>query len=425
MEKAISSDIIRGHIDTIILYSLLDGDKHAQQISEYIESKSENKYSINQATLYSSLKRLENLKQVSAYMHDIDNGRRRFFKILDAGKKVIEENLSSWSYSREIIDKLIDFEPSPIVRTEIVPQVVERIVYKPMPISQQETQVQNVDRETHIVTENISEKPVESTEKPLINTVQTQTEPEQELNFRNILNGLIKIDEPENVVENPTNDTPKPLKPVAKPQKPTESQDNKPEVFSLDETLNRTTDHNNITSPNLNGRIDYNDLAVKAEYEGYKIRFSSKESKKIKGNIFINKVDLCSSLAVFLLLMIEFFLVVYFGQNLIKIPNDILLISMCVCAIFPIIKVICYLSKPQTLSKTVAKDTILTALIVIFNLIVITFALNVFLDVKFDDTQSLFLYFILPCVIYFDIFVYYLARYLFSISKRFQIKKQH
>ena len=56
--QQISSDLIRGHIDTIILHTLLDGDKFAQQISESIEAKSENEYKINQSTLYRYLKRL-------------------------------------------------------------------------------------------------------------------------------------------------------------------------------------------------------------------------------------------------------------------------------------------------------------------------------------------------------------------------------
>ena len=60
-QKAISSDLIRGHIDTIILYSLISGDKFAQQISDSIEEKSNGEYKMIQATLYSSLKRVETL----------------------------------------------------------------------------------------------------------------------------------------------------------------------------------------------------------------------------------------------------------------------------------------------------------------------------------------------------------------------------
>ena len=81
MEQAISSDLIRGHIDTIILHTLINGDKHAQQISDFVEEKSGNEYKINQATLYSSLKRLESLKFVQSYWNDSDNGRSKFFKL--------------------------------------------------------------------------------------------------------------------------------------------------------------------------------------------------------------------------------------------------------------------------------------------------------------------------------------------------------
>jgi PadR family transcriptional regulator PadR len=101
--QAISSDLIRGHIDTIILYSLTDSDKHAQQISDYVAEKSNDEYQINEATLYSSLKRLESLKYVSAYWHSAETGRRRYFKISDAGREIIRQNTESWSYSRNII----------------------------------------------------------------------------------------------------------------------------------------------------------------------------------------------------------------------------------------------------------------------------------------------------------------------------------
>ena len=119
--QAISSDLIRGHIDTIILHALLNGDKFAQQISDAIEQKSDSEYKINQATLYSSLKRLESLKYVSSYWYDSDaGGRRKYFKLTDLGKKTVEDNILNWSYSRGIIDKLMDCSPQPIFRTQYV-----------------------------------------------------------------------------------------------------------------------------------------------------------------------------------------------------------------------------------------------------------------------------------------------------------------
>ena len=57
--NSISSDLIRGHINTIILRTLYDGDKYGYEIINEIEEKSKGQYSLKQPTLYSALKRLE------------------------------------------------------------------------------------------------------------------------------------------------------------------------------------------------------------------------------------------------------------------------------------------------------------------------------------------------------------------------------
>lgn len=57
--SSISSDLIRGHINTIILRTLYDGDKYGYEIINEIEEKSKGQYTLKQPTLYSALKRLE------------------------------------------------------------------------------------------------------------------------------------------------------------------------------------------------------------------------------------------------------------------------------------------------------------------------------------------------------------------------------
>ena len=53
--RAISADLIRGHINTIILRSLDDGDKYGYEIIAEIEKKSHGQYSMKQPSLYSCL----------------------------------------------------------------------------------------------------------------------------------------------------------------------------------------------------------------------------------------------------------------------------------------------------------------------------------------------------------------------------------
>ena len=106
--SSISSDLIRGHINTIILRTLYDGDKYGYEIINEIEEKSKGQYSLKQPTLYSALKRLESQDFVTSYWGGVSNGgRRKYFQITDKGRKIVEQNLAEWEYSRTVIDSLI------------------------------------------------------------------------------------------------------------------------------------------------------------------------------------------------------------------------------------------------------------------------------------------------------------------------------
>jgi PadR family transcriptional regulator, regulatory protein PadR len=104
----VSSDIIRGHIDTIILKLLTDGDKYGYQISKLISSATEGKYELKEATMYSSLKRLEKDGYIKAYWGDeTQGGRRRYYQITDSGRQLHLKNKNNWEYAKQIIEKLI------------------------------------------------------------------------------------------------------------------------------------------------------------------------------------------------------------------------------------------------------------------------------------------------------------------------------
>lgn len=106
--STISSDLIRGHINTIILRTLYDGDKYGYEIINEIEEKSKKQYTLKQPTLYSALKRLESQDYVTSYWGGASNGgRRKYFQITDKGRQVVEQNLAEWEYSRTVIDSLI------------------------------------------------------------------------------------------------------------------------------------------------------------------------------------------------------------------------------------------------------------------------------------------------------------------------------
>lgn len=104
----INSDLIRGHIDTIILNLFVQGDKYGYEIAKIISTQTNGEYEINEATLYSSLKRLERDNSISSYWGDeTQGGRRKYYRITEEGKKILEQNKLNWEFTKNIISKLI------------------------------------------------------------------------------------------------------------------------------------------------------------------------------------------------------------------------------------------------------------------------------------------------------------------------------
>lgn len=116
----IDSDLIRGHIDTIILNILGEGDKYGYEICKEVEVKSNGAYELKQPTLYSCLKRLESQGLISSYWEDSDiGGKRHYYKLTEDGQLAYRKNQEDWKRSKQIIDNLISTDsPAPKTETE-------------------------------------------------------------------------------------------------------------------------------------------------------------------------------------------------------------------------------------------------------------------------------------------------------------------
>jgi PadR family transcriptional regulator PadR len=108
MGDFISSDLIRGHIDTIILQVLIDGDNYGYEIIKAIFKNSDGEYELKEPSLYTSLKRLEKLSYIQSYWGDeTQGGRRKYYKITEAGKAAYDNAVTAWNAAVKTINKLI------------------------------------------------------------------------------------------------------------------------------------------------------------------------------------------------------------------------------------------------------------------------------------------------------------------------------
>lgn len=108
IDNKLSSDLLRGHTDTIILGLLQDGDKYGYEITKLVSENSDNLYELKEATMYSSLKRLEKDGHITSYWGDeSQGGRRRYYRVTESGRALYKSNKRQWDYAKKILDKLL------------------------------------------------------------------------------------------------------------------------------------------------------------------------------------------------------------------------------------------------------------------------------------------------------------------------------
>ena len=110
----ISSDVIRGYNDIIILYLLLNDPSYGYEISKQIRTKqirtlSEDKYIIKETTLYSAFTRMEKNGFIESFVdQDLAGGKKRtYYRITPAGREYYRAKCEEWTLTKEVIEKFI------------------------------------------------------------------------------------------------------------------------------------------------------------------------------------------------------------------------------------------------------------------------------------------------------------------------------
>lgn len=111
MEPKLSSDLLRGHTDTIVLNCLLRQDRYGFEIYNSILERTGEAYELKETTLYSSYKRLEKEGYITSYWGDETQGaRRRYYHITDKGRKMYRQNKLDLEFTQKIINDLLKEE---------------------------------------------------------------------------------------------------------------------------------------------------------------------------------------------------------------------------------------------------------------------------------------------------------------------------
>ncbi|HOC29646.1 MAG TPA: PadR family transcriptional regulator [Treponemataceae bacterium] len=107
----IGKDIIRGHIDTIVLTLLSEQDRYGYEVYKEVISRSNGRYELKEPSLYSAFRRLESQGHIRGYWGgESQGGRRKYYAVTDTGRSLCSKSRSEWNAVKKILDTLIGEE---------------------------------------------------------------------------------------------------------------------------------------------------------------------------------------------------------------------------------------------------------------------------------------------------------------------------
>ena len=421
-KNAISADLIRGHINTIILRTLYERDKYGYEIIEEIEKKSHGQYSLKQPTLYSALKRLETQGYINAYWKTDEvslGGRRKYYTLTDSGREITERNQAEWEYSRTVIDNLIsdrsfDFsQPAPTpVDFKLLKKSTSRVPVLKSDDDEDDDQEKVIDEDVSKTTVNETNSAVAS--QPSASQMSAEERQAVHENYLRLISEPAPQPKPE--VE---------VMPVAD-KIDTEKliYNNKPETERdyrnlINNLFNKTVKGNSpvVTEAPVKVKAPLeptNDLAVKAEVDGLKINSTEYIVNNRRKSYNLGGTLLKCSMIIAVIMLLEFILCLLLKNELkvnLAYPFVIFVLALAQLAIFSVL----YYTDVGKIMRRPSSSLYLTACLILTTiLIAIIFLVAILLKVNFTSASEIFSKIIIPIIVALNLPIFAVSFYAFS-----------
>ena len=112
MAPSLSKELRKGSADLLILALVEDRPRHGYEIARLIDERSSGALSYHVASLYPTLYRLEDRKLIEGrWVEKAGQRRRRYYRLLPEGRKVLAAERSTWQTFFLAIDRVARITP--------------------------------------------------------------------------------------------------------------------------------------------------------------------------------------------------------------------------------------------------------------------------------------------------------------------------
>lgn len=102
-----SGELLKGHLDLLLLASLRGRPAHGYGIIEELKSRSEGIFDLPEGTIYPALHRLERQGLIESEWSDASGRRRRVYRLTRRGRRALGAKADAWrSFARGVTGAL-------------------------------------------------------------------------------------------------------------------------------------------------------------------------------------------------------------------------------------------------------------------------------------------------------------------------------
>jgi transcriptional regulator len=101
------SEVLRGHVDLLILATLRSGPLHGYGIVEKLRDESEGAFELAEGTVYPALYRLERGGLLSSRWTRAEGRRRRVYRLTRRGRAELERERKEWKSFANAVESVL------------------------------------------------------------------------------------------------------------------------------------------------------------------------------------------------------------------------------------------------------------------------------------------------------------------------------
>jgi PadR family transcriptional regulator, regulatory protein PadR len=107
------AQILKGHLDTLLLATLADGPRHGYAVKERLREASGARFDLPTGTIYPALRRTESAGLLEGTWSVVSGRRRRSYALTAAGRRRLSGDRASWQDFASAVTAILDSAACP------------------------------------------------------------------------------------------------------------------------------------------------------------------------------------------------------------------------------------------------------------------------------------------------------------------------